>query len=132
MLNLKLLLAKLLIMAGMLVGLPLLGVFLADFFIVRGRSYLSDSLFDPRGAYGRINIYALPSVILGFVLYQWIAPAGPEGWVEWVEQLIPGRSPVEAAGVPPVIITLVFSFALYALLGRWRIEEAYYMSKLRV
>lgn len=111
---------------------PVLGVFLADFFIVRGRSYLSDSLHDRRGAYRRINIYALPSVILGFVLYQWIAPAGPEGWVNWVEQLIPGRSPVETAGLPPVIITLVFSFALYAVLGRWRIEEAFYMSRLRV
>ena len=52
-------------------------------------------------------------------------------WVEFVEQLIPGRSPVESVGIPPVMITLAFSFALYALIGRWRIEEDYYMSKLR-
>lgn len=112
--------------------IPVLGVFLADFFVVRKRSYLSDSLYDIRGAYRGVNLYALPSLILGFVLYQWIDPLGPGPWVEFVEQLIPGRSPAEVAGVPPVMITLMFSFSLYALLGRWRIEEAYYMSKLRV
>ncbi len=112
--------------------IPVLGVFLADFFFVRRRSYLSDSLYDIRGAYRGINVYALPSLIIGFILYQWIAPSGPGGWVEFVEQLIPGQSPAAAAGVPPVMITLMFSFSLYALLGRWRIEEAYYMSKLRV
>ncbi len=112
--------------------IPILGVFLADFFFVRRRSYLSDSLYGTRGAYRGVNLYALPSLIIGFILYQWIAPAGPGGWVEFVEQLIPGGSPGEVAGVPPVMITLMFSFSLYALLGRWRIEEAYYMSKLRV
>ena len=112
--------------------IPVLGVFLADFFIVRRRSYLSDSLYDIRGAYRGFNVWALPSLIIGFVLYQWIAPAGPSGWVAFVDQLIPGQPPADAAGVPPVMITLLFSFSLYALLGRWRIEEAYYMSKLRV
>ncbi|MGZ8784418.1 MAG: cytosine permease [Acidimicrobiia bacterium] len=112
--------------------IPILGVFLADFFFVRKRSYLSDSLDDPRGAYRGINLYALPSLIIGFMLYQWIAPTGPGGWVDFVERLIPGASPADAAGVPPVMITFMFSFSLYALLGRWRIEEAYYMSKLRV
>ena len=111
---------------------PVLGVFLADFFFVRRRSYLSDSLYDLRGAYRGVNLYALPSLILGFVLFQWIDPVGPSAWVEFVEQLIPGRSPAAAAGVPPVMITLMFSFSVYALLGRWRIEEAYYLSKLRV
>ena len=111
---------------------PLLGIFLADFFIVRRRSYLSDSLYDIRGSYRGVNVYALPSLILGFILYQWISPAGPGGWVEYVERFFPGGSPVTTAGVPPVMITLVFSFALYALLGRWRIEEAFYMTKLRV
>jgi NCS1 family nucleobase:cation symporter-1 len=112
--------------------IPVLGVFLADFFFVRRRSYLSDSLHDTRGAYRGVNWYAVPSLVLGFVLYQWIAPAGPGGWVEFVEQLIPGGSPADTAGVPPVMITLAFSSSLYALLGRWRIEEAYYMSKLRI
>jgi purine-cytosine permease-like protein len=111
---------------------PVLGVFLADFFVVRRRSFLSDSLYDIRGAYRGVNWYALPSVLLGFVLFQWIAPAGPDGWVQFVEQLIPGQSPADGAGVPPVMITLLFSFTTYALLGRWRIEEAYYISKLRV
>ena len=111
---------------------PVLGIFLADFFVVRRRSFLSDSLYDRRGAYRGVNWYALPSLILGFILYQWISPAGPSGWVEFVDQLIPGLAPSEAAGVPPVMITLAFSFASYALIGRWRIEEAFYMSKLRV
>lgn len=118
------------LLLGVLV--PVLGIFLADFFIVRRRSFLSDSLYDRRGAYRGVNWYALPSLVLGFVLYQWISPAGPAGWVEFVEQLIPGGSPVDAAGVPPVMITLIFSFTSYALIGRWRIEEAFYMSKLRV
>ncbi|MDR9450407.1 MAG: cytosine permease [Acidimicrobiia bacterium] len=111
---------------------PVLGIFLADFFIVRRRSFLSDSLYDRRGAYRGVNWVALPSLVLGFVLYQWISPAGPAGWVEFVEQLIPGRSPADAAGVPPVMITLAFAFTSYALIGRWRIEEAFYMSKLRI
>jgi purine-cytosine permease-like protein len=111
---------------------PVLGVFLADFYLVRRRSYLSDSLHDRRGAYRGVNVYAWMSLILGFVLYQWLSPAGPAGWVDFVDQLIPGRPPAEAVGVPPVMITLVFSFVSYALVGRWRIEEAFYMSKLRV
>lgn len=116
----------------MAILVPVLGVFLADFFVVRRRSYLSDSLYDRRGAYSGVNWYALPTLIVGFVLYQWISPAGPPAWVEFVDKLIPGLAPSAAAGVPPVLITLAFSFASYALIGRWRIEEAFYMSKLRV
>ena len=111
---------------------PVLGIFLADFFLVRRRGYLSDSLHDRRGAYRGVNVYAWMSLILGFVLYQWLSPAGPAGWVDFVDQLIPGRPPAEAVGVPPVIFTLVFSFVSYSLVGRWRIEEAFYMSKLRL
>jgi NCS1 family nucleobase:cation symporter-1 len=111
---------------------PVLGVFLADFFIVRRRSFLSDSLYDVRGAYRGVNWYALPSVFLGFVLFQWISPSGPGEWVQFVEQIFPGQAPAETIGVPPVMLTLVFAFTTYALLGRWKIEEAYYISKLRV
>ncbi len=106
---------------------PLVGVYLADFFVVRRRSYLSDALYDRRGAYRGINVYALPSLVLGFLLYQWIDPSGPEGWTGWIEGVLPNP-----AGVPPVIVTLTFSFTVYALLGRWRIEQAYYISHLRV
>lgn len=110
---------------------PLLGVFLADFYVVRRRSYLSDALYKRRGVYKGVNFYALPSLILGFLLYQWIDPTGPSWWVDAVENLIPGGSPASTAGVPPVIMTLVFAFSLYALLGRWRIKQAFYMSHLR-
>lgn len=107
---------------------PLVGVYLADFFVVRRRSYLSDALYDRRGAYRGINVYALPSLVLGFVLYQWLSPVGPKVWMEWVGESLPAGP----SGVPPVLVTMAFSFASYAILGRWRIEQAYYISRLRV
>ncbi|MGH2681895.1 MAG: purine-cytosine permease family protein [Actinomycetota bacterium] len=100
---------------------PLFGVFVADYFLVGGgRSYRSESLFDPRGAYrytGGFNLVALLSWFLGFAVYHWTVPTGPEPWQAAV------RSAFEAVGLPfPLfggaapasIVSFGVAFGIYA------------------
>jgi NCS1 family nucleobase:cation symporter-1 len=67
------------------VFVPLGAVFLADYFVrARGR-YGPDLVFGP-GSEG----FRLPAVVpwvVGFVLYHWSVPTGPEGWVETVGRM---------------------------------------------
>jgi nucleobase:cation symporter-1, NCS1 family len=59
---------------------PLTAVFLADFFVRN------------RGRYGEAVVFEASSVrwlafvpwVVGFVVYQWCVPTGPQGWVDAV------------------------------------------------
>lgn len=56
---------------------PLLGLVAADYFIVRGGRYEAPELFARGGRYwyqGGVNVLGITSWLLGFLLYQWIAP----------------------------------------------------------
>jgi nucleobase:cation symporter-1, NCS1 family len=67
------------------VFVPLGAVFLADYFVrARGR-YGPELVFGP-GSNG-FRWPALVPWIVGFVLYHWSVPTGPEGWVEGVGRL---------------------------------------------
>jgi len=67
------------------VFVPLAAVFLADYFVrARGR-YGPELVFGP-GSDG-LRWLALVPWIVGFVLYHWSVPTGPEGWVEAVGRL---------------------------------------------
>jgi NCS1 family nucleobase:cation symporter-1 len=67
------------------VFVPLAAVLLADYFVrARGR-YGSELVFGP-GSKG-VRWPALVPWIVGFVLYHWSVPTGPEGWVDAVGRL---------------------------------------------
>jgi len=67
------------------VFVPLGAVFLADYYVrARGR-YGPELVFGP-GSEG-FRWLALVPWIVGFVLYHWSVPTGPEGWVEAVGRL---------------------------------------------
>ncbi len=91
---------------------PLLGVVAADYFVVRGGRYEPDELFERGGRYwyaGGVNLIAVAAWLVGFLLYQWISPAGP------VAQLGLPPFPLAIGGTIP---SFVATFVLYALVGR--------------
>jgi len=72
------------------VFVPLTGVFLADYF-VRGRGrYGEEAVFAASG----VRWLAFVPWIVGFVVYQWCVPTGPQGWVDAVAR------PFDAVGLP--------------------------------
>jgi putative hydroxymethylpyrimidine transporter CytX len=66
------------------VFVPLFGVFAAHYFIRRGGRYGEEELFE-RSADRPIRWLALVPWALGFFLYHWSVPLGPEGWVRTAE-----------------------------------------------
>lgn len=111
----------------------LAAVFLADMFMVRRGDYEIDGMYDRRGQYAGFNGYGLMSFAIGFLLTQWLHPTGPEGWVAAVQAVSFGEESLALSlGIPPTIVGMVFAFGTYALLGRWRIRQRVYVSKLRL
>jgi len=106
---------------------PLLGVFLADALLIHRDGYLSDGLYNRRGAYRGFNIPAIPALLVGFVMYQWSSPYGGDWWVSFVNTW-----PGAPSGLPPVFTSLVASFAVYGLLARFFRRQEVYISKVRV
>lgn len=115
------------------VYVPLFGIFLADFFVVRGRRYNLDAMYRREGPYRGINTIALLPLLIGFVLYQWIDPSGPLAWEELVRSALPGGRGLGAhlPGLPPAFLSLLVSFGLYAVVGRWRVEEEVYVHSIK-
>jgi putative hydroxymethylpyrimidine transporter CytX len=68
------------------VFVPLFGVFAADYFVRRRGRYGEDELFAPTG----FNRAALIPWAVGFVLYHWSAPTGPQGWIDAVRTFFHG------------------------------------------
>jgi putative hydroxymethylpyrimidine transporter CytX len=107
--------------------LPLFGVFVADYFVVRGgRSYRSEALFDPRGSYryaGGFNLAALVAWFLGFAVYHWILPTGPAAWqgaVESVFEALRLPFPLFGGAAPASIAAFLFAFAVHSMLSAGR------------
>lgn len=110
---------------------PIVGVFLADFFVVRRKGYLSGDLYDDRGVYRGVQVAALPSLVLGFLLYQVIHPVGASWWIDTVVRVIP-VAPLTQYGTPPVLTVLLFSMLLYIAVGSFTIRPEVVVSKLRI
>ncbi len=111
----------------------LLAVLLADFFVVRHRYYETDHLYRRKGTYAGVNLYGLVAVLVGFLAAVFISPVGPEGFVSWINSVRPGdTSPAEAGGVPPIIVSMLVTFIIYTILGRWKIHDRVMVSKMRV
>jgi len=99
---------------------PLFGVFLADYFVLgRARGYDRAALFDPEGPYrfaAGFNPLAVAAWVMGFVVYQWILPTGPDPWVAAVGRVLP---PLSLGGVVPAsVVSFAIAFASYAAIGR--------------
>jgi nucleobase:cation symporter-1, NCS1 family len=70
------------------VFVPLAGVFLADYFVkARGR-YGPELVFGPTAEGFRIRSFV--PWALGFLVYHWSVPTGPEGWIDAVRSIFTG------------------------------------------
>ncbi len=88
------------------VFVPLFGVLLADW-LVAGRRYDEVDVFGaPPWRPGMIGVW-----VLGFVVYQWLAPTGPEWWVELVGNLDPPGWGIGAT-IPSFTATLAVGLAV--------------------
>jgi NCS1 family nucleobase:cation symporter-1 len=73
------------------VFVPLFGVFLADYFVLRRRDFTEGDLFGGAASTaGHVRLTALGAWVLGFVVYQWAVPTGPVVWQHAVERLLHG------------------------------------------
>ncbi len=91
---------------------PLLGVLAADYYVLRGRRYEVEELYEPRGRYwysGGVNWLAVVVWLVGAALYLAIAGIHVKGLD------INGLAPQLGATLPSFIVT----FVLYAVLGRF-------------
>ncbi|HUO47052.1 MAG TPA: hypothetical protein VM470_09510 [Acidimicrobiia bacterium] len=92
---------------------PGVGVILADAYVVRRGSYLTDDLFSWRGEYGLFNVAGSTSWLLAAVLAIFLRPIGPPGFTDSLTRLVGGSRP----GVPTLLISLLVGGILYLGLG---------------
>jgi putative hydroxymethylpyrimidine transporter CytX len=101
------------------VFVPLFGVFVGDYFLA-GRGRVTDEAFD-RGRAGRkVNGRAFLAWVVGFLVYQWSVPTGPQVWKDAMQTLLDDwlRLPYPLAGSKwgASIPAFLAAMALYALL----------------
>jgi len=117
------------------VFVPLFGVFAAEYFLnLRGRVEGSE-LFEQGGRYwfrGGLNWRALAPWALGFLVYHWSVPTGPQWWKDAVQTVFqdwlhlpfrPAGSPA-GASIPSFAAALVLSAGLAWLERRRRARAA--------
>jgi len=79
---------------------PLFGVLLADW-LVAGRRYDEIAVFGaPPWRVGMIAVW-----LLGFAVYQWLAPTGPDWWLELIGRLDPPAWSIGAT-IPSFVVTV--------------------------
>jgi purine-cytosine permease-like protein len=109
---------------------PMLGVFLADYYVVRRGAYLSRDLYRGRGVYRGVNLAAVLSMLVGFVVFQWASPVGATWWIDVIVPALPG-APLSRFGVPAVVVALVVAFTVYAAVGRFTVRDESYVAHMR-
>jgi putative hydroxymethylpyrimidine transporter CytX len=99
--------------------IPLFGILIADHFVNRRRRIDVAALYEKKGEYwyrGGVRIAALVPWAAGFALYHWIAPTGPDWWLEWSEALfgspLSARFPWLSASLPSFAAAFVLTLAL--------------------
>ncbi len=97
------------------VFVPLFGVFMADHYVNR-RSKIDVPELYRDGLYhfaGGVRLSMVAPWLVGFVLYHWIAPVGPVGWVEWVGGLLGDplldRMGWAGASIPSFLVAFVLA-----------------------
>jgi putative hydroxymethylpyrimidine transporter CytX len=103
------------------VFIPLFGILIADHFVNRRRRISVEALDARDGEYWftrGVRTAALLPWLAGFVLYHWIAPTGPEWWLEWTGGVLgtplSARLPWLSASIPSFAV----AFAATLLLRR--------------
>jgi nucleobase:cation symporter-1, NCS1 family len=91
---------------------PLFGVLLADWLLAGGR-YLPEEAF--RAPPWRTGLVA--AWLVGFALYQWLHPQGPDWWVEQVERLNPPDVAIGST-LPSFAVAFVLAAAASAVSRR--------------
>jgi purine-cytosine permease-like protein len=98
------------------VFVPLAAVFMADYFVHHRGRYGERALFSPTG----VNVRALLPWAIGFLLYHWSAPTGPQGWIEamrtlfhdWLHLPFPLLDSRLGASIPSFAAAFVLSLVL--------------------
>ncbi len=102
------------------VFVPLFGVFAADWLVRSGGRYGSERLFAPTGT----RWLALVPWLVGFLLYHWSVPTGPQGWVEAVRTVFHGLLglpfPLFGSAIGASLPSFAAAFVLTLLLPRGR------------
>ncbi|HEX2031828.1 MAG TPA: cytosine permease [Actinomycetota bacterium] len=115
------------------VFVPLFGVFLADYEVLRrGRGYDPRAVFDVRGPYrylGGFNVRALAAWALGFAVYHWISPTSLAAWSGAVETFFADwlhlPFPLFGGVVPASVVSFGAAFVSYlAISGAARVLRA--------
>jgi putative hydroxymethylpyrimidine transporter CytX len=112
------------------VFVPLFGVFVACYFFLGGSRFDEDDLFDRGGPYWfreGVNWVAMIPWALGFIVYQWSVPTGPDWWTATVEQVmhdwlhvpVPLFDSALGASLPSFLVATVLALVL----GRPRRRE---------
>ncbi len=102
------------------VFVPLFGVFVADYFVLRRQRHDAAGLFDPRAPAWRWR--ALVAWLAGFAMYQWCVPTGPALWLHavdrvlhaWLHLPVPLVGSAAGASLPAFGAALVAHLALHA------------------
>jgi purine-cytosine permease-like protein len=101
------------------VFVPLFGILVAEYFVLRRRAIRIPDLYRRDGAYwfkGGIRTVALIPWIGGFLLYHWIAPVGPAWWIDGVRAVL--GSPVSerigwiGASIPAFAISFLLTLVV--------------------
>ena len=91
---------------------PLFGVLLADW-LLRGARYRESDLF----AGPAVRVLPIIAWLVGFALYQWLSPNGPEWWTRLVEHVHPAH-----VGFTASIPSFAAAFGL--TLAAWALDSA--------
>jgi purine-cytosine permease-like protein len=110
------------------VFVPLAGVFLADYFVLRRGRYGRERLFEPSGT----RWWAIVPWAVGFVLYHWSVPTGPGGWVDamhtifatWLHLPFPLLGSRIGASVPSFAVAFLLSLAVLGAATRSRLSTS--------
>jgi nucleobase:cation symporter-1, NCS1 family len=72
------------------VFVPLIGVFVADYFVRGRRGHREEDLFDGDGHAPLVRVRALVAWVGGFLVYQWSVPTALGWWTGWMHSLFHG------------------------------------------
>jgi NCS1 family nucleobase:cation symporter-1 len=105
------------------VFVPLFGVFVADYFVLKRRALFTDEMFESSAA--KLRSRALIAWITGFLVYQWCVPTGPAGWRTGMETLFHGwlhlpfplANSAAGASIPSFAAALLMCVVLFSVTG---------------
>ncbi len=110
------------------VFVPLFGVFAADYFVLGNSRFDESELFEAGGRFwfrGGVRWSAIMPWLLGFVVYQWSVPTGPDWWTSTVREAAANLHlpfPLFGSALGASLPSFLVAFGLAAALGvsrRW-------------